>query len=145
MRRTGLVLVIGLLTGCGGSGGPHLSEAAYQQRGAAVCGRYEKAIHALGEPTAVAQLGPYITRAMPILGRTVTQLGAIHPPQARAGDFGRYLAAARATLARAHALRAAAAKADGAAVERLLKDAAKASGPRAALAQKAGLPACALD
>lgn len=146
MRRwAALVVAAAVLAGCGGGSGPHLSEAAYQQRGAAVCGHYDKAIRALGQPTKLTQIGPFITRAMPILSRTVTQLGAIHPPAARADDFGRFLAAARGTVARARSLRAAAAKADGPAVERLLKEAARATGARDRLAQRAGLPACALD
>jgi hypothetical protein len=134
-----------LVAGCGASSGPHLSPAAYKRQGDAICGRYQTAIHKLGQPTKLGDIGPFITRALPILTHTVGDLGRLHPPADREGDFGRFLTAARATVTRAQALRAAAAKADAAEVQRLLKEAATASSQRAALARKAGLDTCALS
>ena len=50
MRRVlaGAAAAALLLAGCGGSSGPHLSEAAYQHQGAAICTRYQSAIRKLG-------------------------------------------------------------------------------------------------
>lgn len=144
MRRLAACAALSvLLAGCGG-GRPHLSEAAYQQRAGAVCGGYQSALARLGVPTKLTQIGPYITRAMPILTRTVGQLGGLDPPSARTDAFARFLAAARRTVARARSLRAAASRADAPAVQRLLGQAARASGTRARLARAAGLPGCAL-
>ena len=88
-----------------------LSEAAYQQQGGAICTRYQSAIRKLGQPTKVAQLGPFITKAMPILTRTVADLGTIHPPDesVTAGISDD----ARQTVTRAQAPRAAAARPTG--------------------------------
>ncbi|MCW2967355.1 MAG: hypothetical protein JWM71_1127, partial [Solirubrobacteraceae bacterium] len=144
VRRAALVGVL-VLAGCGSGGGPHLSAAAYKSRGDAICSRYQAAIARLGQPAKITDIGPFIKRALPILQHTVTSLGAIHPPSDRETQFGKFLAAARATVARAKALRDAAAKADAPTVQSLLAAATKASAPRAALAHAAGLDACALS
>jgi hypothetical protein len=144
VRRAALLVALTALAGCGSSG-PHLSQAAYIRQGNAICSHYETAIHGLSQPAKITDLGRFITQALPILQRTVTRLGRLRPPSERADAFGKFLAAARATVTRAKALRDAAAKADGPAVQSALHQATRASGPRAGLARAAGLAACALD
>ncbi|MDX6641486.1 MAG: hypothetical protein QOF12_2497 [Solirubrobacteraceae bacterium] len=143
VRRATLAAAL-FLAGCGSSG-PHLSMAAYTRQGDAICSRYQADIHGLGQPTKLTDIGPFITKALPILERTVSALGGIHPPSDREAQYGKFLAAARGTVTRAKALRAAATKADAPTVQQLLGAAARASAPRAALARAAGLSACALS
>jgi len=144
MRRAALIAAL-LLAGCGGSGGTHLPKDVYVRRGDAVCARYTAAIKTLGTPTKLTQIGPFITRALPVLQQTVRDLGRLKPPSDLESQFGQFMDAARATVARAEALRSAAANADAQQVQGLLKQAAASSGQRASLAHKAGLEACALQ
>lgn len=143
-RRAALALVVVLAAGCG-SGGSHLSKADYTRRATAICQGYEGAIAKLGQPTRITDIGPFIAKALPELTKTVEALGKLAPPASLQSQFDKFMAAARATVARAKALRDAAAAADGNEVQRLLKDAATATGTRVALAQAAGLGACALN
>jgi hypothetical protein len=129
-------------TGCG-SGGPHLSKAAYLRRGEAICRDYARQLRALGTPDQLSQIAPYIASALPLLARTVDRLGRLRPPPDYQGSFDAYLKAIRATRQRAFALRDAAARADAAEVQSLLSDAARSSGQTSSLARRAGLSACA--
>jgi hypothetical protein len=133
-----------LLAGCGSSG-PHLPKDVYVRRADTICRRYQAAIAKLGQPTKISEIGPFIGKALPVLSRTVDQLGKLAPPEGLDSQFADFIAAARATVSRAQALRDAAAKADGASVQRLLKEAAKASARRTSLAHAADLDACALS
>jgi hypothetical protein len=143
-RRAGVALVAVLVAGCGSSG-PHLSKAEYTSRATAICQRYQGAIVKLGQPTRITDIGPFIAKALPELTKTVDALGKLAPPESLQSEYEKFMAAARATVARAKALRDAAAAADGSEVQRLLKDAAKATSARVALADAAGLGACALN
>lgn len=146
MRRAALALSAALaLAACGGGGPARLSRADYVRSGTAICQRYSKQIARLGQPTSIEQLGPFIARALPELSRAVAALGRLRAPQALDGQFARFLDAARRTEARARALRAAAARADGREVQRLLGEASRSSAERVALARAAALPACALS
>lgn len=135
-----LAVALGL-TACGG-GKPGLSDAAYHQRATAICASYKTRIQALGKPTQLAQIAPYLAKALPILADTVDRLSGIRPPGHLADAYGRYLAAMQATRRRAFDLRDAAARSDGAAVERLLAAAAHAGSSTDALAREADLPGC---
>jgi len=135
---------LAVLAGCGDSG-PHLPKAEYVRRGDAICARYKATISKLGQPRKLDEVGPYIANALPPLERTVRDLGKLAPPSDLESGFGKFMDAVRATLTRAKAIRTAAAKADGLEVERLLKEASRASKDRAALAKAAGLKTCALS
>ncbi len=82
------------LAACGGDdsdGGPRLSEAAYKQRGDAICASYTKRIGALGRPDELTEIAPYIAKALPILSETVDRLGKLRPPKDLDEAYGRYL------------------------------------------------------
>ena len=143
MRRAGLLALV-VLAGCGGGGGGAGGDrATYERDGDAICRDYRTAIARLGQPLKVSELGPYITKAMPVLTRTVARIEKLDPPSDLADEFATFRDAARETMGRARALRAAASKADGPEVQRLLKEAAAASTRRKGLAQAAGLKECA--
>lgn len=136
------------LAACGGDdsdGGPRLSEAAYKQRGDAICASYTKRIGALGRPDELTEIAPYIAKALPILSETVDRLGKLRPPKDLDEAYGRYLAAMRTTRKRALDLRNAAARADGAAVQRLLGEAARTGSSTDDLARRARLESCAVS
>jgi hypothetical protein len=139
--RRALALGALALAGCGGGGGGN--KAVYVRDGDNVCARYQAAIGGLGQPTTLKEIGPYITKALPVLSKTVGELGRLKPPSELSGQFGKFFDHARQTLVRARALRSAAAKADATEVQRLLAEAAKASGARVKLATDAGLKTCA--
>lgn len=141
MRR-GLVVGLVALAGCGG-GAKGGDSAAYRKAGDAICSDYAAAIAKLGQPTAVAAIGPFIEKAMPILTRTVDRLGRLNPPSDLADEYAAFRDAARQTVDRAAAMRKAAGAADGTEVQRLLAAAAQASKRRVDLAHAAGLEACA--
>lgn len=147
MRRPLALVVLAavVLAACGRSAGPQQPRAQYERRGNAICARYTKAIGELGQPAKLSDLGPYITKAVPLLARTVGELGRLAPPEGGDAANARFLGAARAALARARALRAAAGQADGAEVQRLLGEAARQSGTLARAARATGLDACALS
>ena len=144
MRRASLAIAAAVLAGCG-SGGPHLPKDVYQRRADTICRRYQAEIAKLGQPTKLAEIGPFIQKALPVLDRTVHDLGRLAAPEGLDSQFGKFMDAARATVARARARRDAASNADGAEVQRILREAAKASSQRAALAKAAQLPGCALS
>lgn len=143
MRRAAVVLTLAL-AGCGSSG-PHLSKAEYVRRADAICGRYQAAITRLGQPTKISEIGPYIAKALPALSKAVDDLGRLAPPSDLESQFRKFMGAARDTVTRAKALRAAASAADGNQVQRLLNAAAKAGSGRTALAHAAAIDGCALQ
>lgn len=141
MRR-GLALAVLLLGGCGGGdNGP--SKAVYQRDGNRVCARYEVSIGKLGQPTTLGEIGPFITKALPVLTKTVADLGRLKPPNDLSEEYAKFIDAARQAAGRATALRDAASKSDATEVQRLLKEAAAASKSRIPLARAAGLETCA--
>lgn len=140
-RAAAAALALALLAGCGGEPGGDAD--AYAKAGDAICRDYQAAIGKLGSPTELDDIGPYITRAMPVLRRTVQRVERLAPPDGLAAPFAEFRDHARQTLERAQALRDAAAKADAVEVQRLLDEAAKASRQRVELARAAGLGACA--
>lgn len=143
MRRPALVVLaaVAALAGCGGGGGG--DKATYVRQGNAICARYAKAIAKLGQPTTLGDIGPYITKAMPILTRTVGEVTKLDPPDELADAFGKFREAAQATLDRANRLRNAADAGDGQQVKALLTEATAASKRRVGLARDAGLETCA--
>lgn len=141
MRRIALAGVL-LVAGCGGGGGGG-DATTYQKAGDAICADYAAAIAKLGQPAKAADLGPYIVKALPVLRRTVERIDALDPPSDKAGAYATFRDAADKTVARAEALRKAAADADSGEVERLLTEANAASERRKGLARDAGLDACA--
>lgn len=140
MRWTWLLLAA-VLAGCGGSNGGN--KESYVKAGNAICADYQVAIAKLGQPTTLGEIGPYITKALPVLTKTVAELGHLNPPDDLSDEYAKFIDAARQTTGRATALRGAAAKADATEVQRLLKEAAAASKARAPLARAAGLETCA--
>jgi hypothetical protein len=140
VRRAGLVALV-VLAGCGGDDGG--DRATYEKDGQAICTDYRTAIARLGQPTTVQQIGPYLAKAMPVLSRTVGRIERLDPPSDLAEEFEAFRDAARQTVGRARALRAAAEQADAPEVQRLLKEAAQASRRRVGLARAAGLEECA--
>ena len=130
------------VAGCGDSGPPRMSKADYERRAGDICTSYLDRIRKLGRPTELTEISPFIAKALPILSETVDRLGTLRPPEEFDDEFGRYLDAMRATRKRAIDLRNAAARADGAAVEGLLADAARAGSTTDELARKAGLEVC---
>jgi len=143
-RRAVLIALAGAVAvaGCGDSGPPRMSKAAYQRRGEAICTNYLSQIDKLGRPDQLDQIAPYLAKALPILSVTVDRLGTLRPPKDLDDQFTRYLDAMRATRKRAFDLRNAAARADGARVQGLLSDAARAGTTTDELARKAQLSGC---
>ena len=143
-RRAAVVALAGAVAvgGCGDSGPPRMSKAAYERRGGAICANYLSQIRKLGRPNQLNEIAPYLAKALPILSETVDRLGTLRPPKDLDDQFSRYLDAMRETRKRAFDLRNAAARADGQAVEGQLADAARAGTATDELARKAQLPAC---
>lgn len=142
MKRAGVV-ALAALAGCGGGEGEGGDPKTYRTTGDAICRDYQAAIGKLGQPAKVTEIGPYIEKALPVLTRTVARIEKLDPPGELGEEFAEFREAARATVGRAEAIRAAAAGSDGDEVQRLLAEAAKASERRRTLAGDAGLEACA--
>ena len=142
MRRAALGLAAAaLLAGCGGDNGG--DKAKYVRDGNAICARYAKDIAKLGQPTTLGQIGPYITKAMPIVSRTVGEITKLDPPSDLKDAYETFRDAAQQTLDRAMKLRNAADAGDGEQVRTLLREATAASKRRVGLARAAGLETCA--
>lgn len=134
-----VILLIALLGSEEQGGDPKI----YRTTGEAICRDYRAAIGKLGQPSKVTDIGPYIERALPVFARTVARIEKLDPPGDLRDAFAEFRDAVRAAVARAEAIRAAAAGSDGDEVQRLLAEAAKASERRRVLAGDAGLKACA--
>jgi len=134
--------VVVALAGCGSSGPPRLSQSEYQRRAGQICSDYHARIRALGQPDKLTEVAPYIAKALPILSVAVDRLGRVRPPSDLADPYARYLEALRETRTRDLDLRNAAASADGATVQGLLADAARAGPATDRLARAAKLAAC---
>ena len=150
MRRAARVVALAaaiaaavmLAAGCGG--GPKGGDkATYVRDGNAICARYAKDIAKLGQPTTLGAIGPYISRAMPIVSRTVGEIAKLDPPGDLRDAFTTFRDAAQTTLDRATRLRNAAEAGDSAEVKAVLAEAASASKRRVGLARAAGLETCA--
>ena len=131
-----------LLAGCGGSGNG-AGKDKYVKAGDAICAGYQAAIAKLGQPSTLGEVGPFITKALPVLQKTVTALGRLKPPDDLSDEYAKFIDAARQAAGRATALRDAALKSDAAEVQRLLREAVAASKARVPLAHAAGLETCA--
>jgi len=139
--RRAVALAALFAVGCGAARGG--DPAAYRRDGEAICRDYQAAIDRLEQPQKLPEIGGYISRALPVLQRTVTRIERLDPPGDLREEFVRFRDASRATVARAEALRDAAGRADSAEVERLLAEASRAGRERGPLARAAGLAACA--
>jgi hypothetical protein len=131
-----------LAAGCGG-GDKGGDKAKYVRAGNAICARYSKDIAKLGQPTTLGEIGPYITKAMPIVSRTVGEIAKLDPPGDLKDAYETFRDAAQQTLDRATKLRNAADAGDGEQVRTLLREATAASKRRVGLARAAGLETCA--
>lgn len=140
MKRATLAALV-ILVGCGGDEGG--DPQVYEKAGAAICSDYATAIGELGQPTQADEIGAYIAQALPVLTRAVERIEKLDPPSERRDEFEAFRSAARQTVDRATALRAAAEAADADRVQGLLAEATRAREPRAQLARSAGLEACA--
>jgi hypothetical protein len=140
VRRAAALVCLAFVAGCGDEGG---DKATYVKAGDEICTAYANDIAKLGQPDTLTEIGPYVTKAMPVLQRAVGRLEKLDPPSDLRDAYDKFRDTARATVDRADRLREAAAAGDSVEVESLLAEAAKASAARAGLARDAGLEACA--
>ena len=140
MKRAAALLCLAALAGCGSSGG---DKGVYVKTGDEICTAYANDIAKLGQPETLDQIGPYLTKAMPILERAAGKLQKLDPPSDLQDSYEKFRDAAKATVERANRLQDAAEAGDSVEVKALLAEAAKASSDRVALAKAAGLQACA--
>ena len=80
-RASSLALALVFLSGCGGgSGGPALTKEQYAAKADAICGKYNKQVNALGNPSNLQDLATVADRTLPILGSAIDELDALKPP-----------------------------------------------------------------
>ena len=140
MRRAAALALLAFVAGCGDEGG---DKATYVKSGDRICNEYANDIAKLGQPDSLTEIGPYVTKAMPVLEKAVGRIEKLDPPSDLADEFEKFRDVARATVDRAERLQTAAAAGDSVEVQDLLDEAAKASQTRKGLADAAGLKACA--
>src|ERR1051325_7728441 len=81
MRRFALVLlIVGLLAGCGGGSG-RLSKAEYAKRADAICTKYNAKLKALARPVGIGDLPAYVDKALPLARKGDDELRALKAPK----------------------------------------------------------------
>lgn len=87
-----LVLAAALLAGCGGGGGGDeaLTKEKYASEADAICGKYNKQVKAIDNPTTLDELVDVSDKTIPILGDAIRDLRKLEPPpdeQAKANEW----------------------------------------------------------
>jgi hypothetical protein len=105
----GLLVLLGLLAGCGGGGGSSApttaastaaatastatspggaAATAYRARGDAVCAAAARALARIPQPRTAAQIEPFLTRSLAAIDPALARLRALRPPpELRAGHL----------------------------------------------------------
>jgi hypothetical protein len=110
----GVVLLLGLLAGCGGGGSSGSTTAApstaaatttasaattpgaaavsaYRARGDAICEAADRALSGIPQPTTAAEIEPYLTRSLAAIDPALARLRALKPPPALRAGHLRYV------------------------------------------------------
>jgi hypothetical protein len=76
------VLAIALLAGCGGNGGggERLSREEYASQADEICGKYNKQVKALENPSNLSELATVSDKSIPILENAIRDLRELKPP-----------------------------------------------------------------
>jgi hypothetical protein len=126
--------------GCGGE--DRLSRAELQERGNAICAKYEKQIDAIGAPSSVEEIPAYVDKALPIVEREIEEMKELEPPEDDEETFDQMIVEAEKTLEAGRDLGQAAEENDEPGIERALNEGNAASDRADEHAQELGLTEC---
>ena len=143
MRRIVLIVVVaGLVAGCGGGSG-RLSKAEYAKRADAICTKYNAKIRALGRPTAISGLPAYVDKALPLARKGDDELRGLKPPKDEEQTAKEWLDQNDSVVGSMERLRDAAKKGDRAGIQTALNEASSSNQTANRLARSLGLSVCA--
>jgi hypothetical protein len=83
MLRASLLalLALALLSACGGSSsGPRLTKEQFAAKADAICGRYNKQVQALANPSNLKELADVADQTIPILHNAMRDIRKLRPP-----------------------------------------------------------------
>jgi hypothetical protein len=140
MRIAALVLLLAVLSACGGASDPP-SDLARQAN--AICKSYSQAVDKLKAPTSMPETAAYAEKARALFARSTRTLHGLDPEPADAADYRAWLALVDQALGRVAALERAARAGDEAKINALGDATTKARLKSDALARGLGFTACA--
>jgi hypothetical protein len=92
LRASVLVVVVFVLTACGGSSsGPRLTKEEYASKADAICGKYNEQVKALDNPSSLKELADVADQTIPILHNAIRDLGKLNPPASEQDTVDQWL------------------------------------------------------
>ena len=146
MRCPPLLLAAVLTLGaCGGDG--RLSQEEYQEKGNAICSKYERQIDAVPEPSggSAQDIVQYVTKVEPLAQKQVDEIRELEPPEDDQETHDEMIREAERTLDAIRDLGKAAEANDPASAREAVEQGESAGDNADALAEQLGLDACADD
>jgi len=143
VRRAALLVVVLGLAACGGGEETRLSQEAYIAKADAVCAKVAAQQKALGVPTTLDQIPPYVDKAIPILDAGLKEIRALRPPENMEAGVDEWLASTSETREVLGDLKKAAEAGDAAAARAAGSRGNTVADERHEKAQALGLTACA--
>jgi hypothetical protein len=136
------VLVL-LATGCGGGGsGARLSREEFESQANAICAKYQKQLHEVGNPSSIEEIPDLVDQALAILNKEIAEIAALNPPADMQTEFDALIDASNNTKDAADDLSQAAKDGDRAAVQKALDEGNAASEKADQIATQLGLDSC---
>lgn len=149
MKKRGLVLVgllvIGatlVLGGCGG-GGDRLTKEEFAAKANALCGEFDKANKAAGNPSDVKGAIAYFEKLIPLYKKEIGGIDKLKPPADEEKSVNRIVALGNEQVSRAEKLLAALKKGDVTLANKLVEEGNTNSTESRALYRKLGITVCA--
>jgi hypothetical protein len=86
------LLVLTLLTACGGSGsGPRLTKEQFASRADTICGNYNQQLKTLANPSNLKELAGVADQTIPILHNAIRDLDKLNPPASEQDTVDQWL------------------------------------------------------
>jgi hypothetical protein len=86
------LLVLTLLTACGGSGGgPRLTKEQFASKADAICGKYNQQVQTLANPSSLKELADVADQTIPILHNAIRDLDKLNPPDSEQDTVDQWL------------------------------------------------------
>jgi hypothetical protein len=91
-RALVFALVVPLfLAACGGDSSPRLTKEEFASKADAICGKYNKQVASLADPTSLTELADVADNTIPILHNAIGDLHDLNPPEAEQQTVDQWL------------------------------------------------------